>query len=524
MNNLDKTKLVFDLLAPSLQAIIMRKITFDDLDPYLQYLLTKKIDWDDLDPSVQAFIMRKISLYDLSTDLQIMILSNSSQFVLNLLQQSSEGQLVKLDKINRNLYADDNFHMLRIAESKSELESMINDFKNDDFIKTQSKNIDSSILVYDIDAKNTKRLNIFDNYLQGQNKSLFNKSKASPYNSELERILMPSLDTSAYNKNLNKIAINSSINNLINNWKITYRNNSTYTHAIFPFKNEFDNYDISMIFTDIYLNTISASYGFIISSMKDANGELHTISLNIFKKIIPGLNDHTLSLIYDYDKPTQTVIALPNTDIPERQSIYSDSNYISNSVMMGVSSIYSKIVRNGKYLDIQVSDPTKSNIGGTEDYYYPKITDASSIIQTNVIPNFKYTISYHLPDSNPGYSSEMWKNMVYMMENPTLIGILSTAAILRFNIGFNNDYMHTSPIIFALYEDAIYTRPDYLWYDNSRPSGDKWTQNLNWEKITGSAFEYMANWRSWLYDPSSKKLFWYKYPGVYYRVKRGTST
>lgn len=340
----------------------------------MSYNTENKIQYGELAPSLQQRLIDLTTLYN----------------------SSHTGQTLKVDTINKDLIADDNFFKCRVVNSLAELnqekETTIMDLSSvfDTWSAYAHGNI-SALTLLD-NSNNTLSA-------EGQNLAV------APYNT------FTSGKAWSYNSSTGTIS-NVTTANVVSGF-------------IAP-ANDYNNYTLNV---KIDTGGSNDSVMIIVGFYTDANNVQHTLTVARSSKIWNGSTDNlfTWGLIYDMGNSTQQfLVNMTTSDTSTYDCNGNSHNYV-----------YLTVTRLGATITAKTSD--YSNTG------------------TNTTVNDNLTFSYTMPTSKTtGMSDEMFTNLGNMLNYPSSVGFGARDVACTFTI-LSQSGIWDNGYIYSLYDNQVYS-------------------------------------------------------------------
>lgn len=411
------------------------KVIWNQLSTSLQKRIKRKISIDDLDVSLKDYITKKITFNRIDPSLLSKI---TDSITMDRLTKELQD-LIKNSSSSTILDIITHGSHGQLLKIDKENNSV---FSDDNFhlirVVDNSSDLDIMKKLGPIDLQD-----VFNNWERFSSEMLWEEGQERGEN----------LNNAAQTQARNSWSYNASNKSICDNgnWDPT---------SGFISKITYDNYwiKLKMVANDNDDDII----GFVVAAFRDSSNILHTLSIIRDGGIDhqPGISEGTqFSLIYDFDTSRQKIIV-------------NNSQFVSRTKWVGYIHLF--VQRQG-------------------DQITAKCTALNSDTWIDAA-----TISYKLPQYNPGLPETTWENLKTLLTGLSQVGFLTKSNYCEFWIEDQHE----------LFED------DHI-YDLS--TGDIWAFiNGSWVKINSSNVKLIG--RSWLYNEKIGKLYWYKYPGVYYEI------
>lgn len=266
------------------------KPTWDELAPSLQYLL-KSLQSQIVGNynTIEDYLNKIKDLEDKIKDLE-----NANQFE-NLYANGSTGQVVKVNRVERKLYPDDEFHVRLVSDIDTEIKKYI------------AKNMNSFIA----DHINNEWVR-YANY----------------YKASIQQINNGATDNIAEGQNLNGLPYNNFLKGgnawLVDSDSLSIKCNKqsvVVAGIVSPY--EFSSYSFK-VRMNIKTGGVGSA-GVVLSYITDANGVGHNLSLVRSNK---GSNNICWAIVYDLGLDTQQVLVNHSSSIISKYS-EPDSGYVT---------------------------------------------------------------------------------------------------------------------------------------------------------------------------------------------------
>lgn len=336
------------------------------------YNLENGIQFDELAPSLQQRLINLTTLYN----------------------TSHNGQVLKLDTINKQLVSDDNFLKCRVVSTLAEL--------NQEKLTTSVDLTSVFSSWYPYAHGNNAALALLDNTnntvpAEGQNLAV------APYNT------FTTGKAWSYNSSTGLIS-NVGTENVVSGF-------------ITPIQ-DYNNYSIT-VKVDVGSDDDNAMI--IVGYYKDSNGTEHTLSVVRGAGLYSGSTDALFlwGLIYDMGNSTQQMLVNMSTNVVPYDTASSTHNYV-----------YLTVTREGPSITCKTSDYSSTGV--------------------NTTINDNLTFSYTMPTSKTnGMTDDMFNNLSSMLNYPSSVGfgarsLACTFTVLSQNGIWNLDY------VYSLYDNLVY--------------------------------------------------------------------
>jgi hypothetical protein len=338
----------------------------------LSYDPENKIQFEELSPSLQERIIDLTTLYN----------------------SSHNGQVLKLDTINKKMFTDDNFFKCRVVSTLAEL--------------TQEK------LTTSVDLSSV--FNSWYAYAHGNNSALaLLDTTNNTVSAEGQNLAVAPYTTFTSGKAWSYNRATGLISN------VTAEN--VVSGFITPIQ-DYNNYTLKV---KIDVGSDDDNAMIIVGYYKDTNGVEHTLSVVRGAGLYNGENDtlFTWGLIYDMGNSTQQMLINLTTTATKYDTSPNTHNYV-----------YVTVTRLGSTITCTTSDYSSTGVNDT--------------IDDNL------TFSYTMPTSKEnGMSDAMFTNLGQMLNYPSSVGLGARSLSCSFSI-INQSGIWDTGYIYSLYDNQVY--------------------------------------------------------------------
>ena len=478
-------KVTWDELAPSLQELIIRKIKWEDLHITLQkrwteleqYALDTRQESRENDADHDTWLMdhdnilHEHELWLIRIDKDIADLDRRVSIIEMLngtLATGANGQVVKVSK-DGNLFADDNFHILKFGTDQTTITQM-----------------EAIPLITLRDVFNT-----------------WDRFTVSWYDGRPGYINEPG-DLYA-----NRAWTLTNYGGVPTIWTNGNWNCSSY----FVSHRKYDNYWVKIRLVPKAGDHDDDFLGVVISAWKDSSGYIHTLSA-----IIDGLADQQYSG-GAYGKDSHTGVYLNGTArlvynfrVPESLSQYQLTLASTNKSLGIVSAVETGTAEGG-------ITENYHDTGGYQ-YLYAERNGNQVILKATEYQNrggkfnkYETTLTFKLPSTQPSWANNtQWYALQQMLSEPAAMGFMSDSNDGGFQLIDQAKLFAESSSIYNINTGEVFVYIDNVWRPVGNLFEDKTTSNLD------PIYTDIIPHRVWLYNPYNQRLYWYQEPGVYYEV------